>query len=224
VKAQIDHLVVVADSLDQGVAWCEATLGITPGPGGDHALFGTHNRLFKIATPEHPRAYFEIIAINPKATPTRAGKRWFDMDDEALREAVKHEPRLLHFVASTGDAQAVCHTLQQHDMDRGDILQASRMTPQGLLEWQITVRPDGQRLFNGCLPTFIQWGAAHPADHMPDSGVELQSVEISHPEFADLFEALRETGPDVTVSTGSPNLMTTLRTPKGLITLSSQGV
>ncbi|MEO7940296.1 MAG: VOC family protein, partial [Burkholderiaceae bacterium] len=53
-KTQIDHLVVVAKTLDQGVQWCEATFGITPGPGGEHAQFGTHNRLFKIATPANP--------------------------------------------------------------------------------------------------------------------------------------------------------------------------
>jgi hypothetical protein len=38
--------VVVAASLEQGVQWCERVLGITPGPGGEHALMGTHNRLF----------------------------------------------------------------------------------------------------------------------------------------------------------------------------------
>jgi hypothetical protein len=31
---QLDHLVVAARTLDEGVAWCEATLGVTPGPGG----------------------------------------------------------------------------------------------------------------------------------------------------------------------------------------------
>ena len=40
-SAQIDHLVVAARTLVEGVAWCEATLGVVPGPGGEHALFGT---------------------------------------------------------------------------------------------------------------------------------------------------------------------------------------
>jgi len=86
-QTQIDHLVVVAQTLAQGVQWCEATLGITPAPGGEHAQYGTHNRLFKVATPKHPLAYFEIIAINPGAKrPANAdAKRWFDMDDAALR-------------------------------------------------------------------------------------------------------------------------------------------
>ena len=65
--SHIDHLVVAAASLDDGVRWCEKTLGITPGPGGEHPLMGTHNRLFTIATVQHPKAYFEIIAINREA-------------------------------------------------------------------------------------------------------------------------------------------------------------
>jgi hypothetical protein len=107
VSGQVDHLVVFAASLDEGVAWCEATLGITPGPGGQHALMGTHNRLFKMATPHHPQAYFEIIAIdfaasevqesptwspksfkNPLEWPAWHRTRWFDMDDQALRQRV----------------------------------------------------------------------------------------------------------------------------------------
>ena len=33
--ARVDHLVVAAESLDQGVQWCEAMLGITPQAGGE---------------------------------------------------------------------------------------------------------------------------------------------------------------------------------------------
>ena len=52
----LDHLVVAARSLDEGVRWCAATLGVTPGPGGKHPLMGTHNRLFGIAGDLFPRA------------------------------------------------------------------------------------------------------------------------------------------------------------------------
>jgi hypothetical protein len=45
-NAQLDHRVVVARTLDEGVQWCEATLGITPGAGGEPPRFGKHNRLF----------------------------------------------------------------------------------------------------------------------------------------------------------------------------------
>ena len=102
---RLDHLVVLADTLGQGVAWCEATLGVTPGPGGEHPLFGTHNRLLSVAAAAFPLAYLEIIAINNEAASAgTAGatgrKRWFDMDDEALRRDVRqHGPRLIHRAA-----------------------------------------------------------------------------------------------------------------------------
>ncbi len=234
-KTQIDHLVIVAQNLDQGVAWCEATLGITPGPGGEHKLFGTHNRLFKIATPAHPLAYCEIIAINSEASRAAdtAQKRWFDMDDEALQKAVAVEPRLVHFVANTPDVQAVRTALNGLSIDRGPALEASRHSRKGLLQWQITVRGDGQRLFNGMLPTIIQWGKAddkeplrlHPRNGLPRSGVSLQSITCTHPQAPALQAAHTAIGlAGVAVQEGPANLIATLQTPKGLVTLESKGL
>lgn len=151
---QVDHLVVAARTLPEGVAWCEATLGITPGPGGEHPLFGTHNRLFRIATVNFPRAYFEIIAINPAASGAAhpsvslSKKRWFDLDSDALQESIQSSPRLIHFVANTAELSQACAALKALGIDRGPAVQASRMTASGLLQWQITVRDDGQRLFH----------------------------------------------------------------------------
>ena len=108
-RACLDHLVVAAATLAEGVAWCEATLGLTPGPGGAHALFGTHNRLMRLHSAEQPRAYLEIIAIDPAATATRLAplRRWFDLDDPALRERLQREgPQLVHWVASVPDIDA----------------------------------------------------------------------------------------------------------------------
>jgi len=234
-KTHIDHLVVVAHTLEQGVQWCEATLGITPAAGGEHAQYGTHNRLFKIATPAHPLAYFEIIAINPdaKRPANTTAKRWFDMDDSALQAAVKLEPRLVHFVANTDDMQAARRALKALEIDRGPAVKASRHSRRGLLEWQITVREDGQRLFNGTLPSLIQWGAAdaseplrlHPRNSLPRSGVSLQGLAISHPTAPKLqaaFEAMGLSG--IPIETGPANLTATLKTPKGLVVLQSHGV
>ena len=41
--------VVMAGTLAEGAAWCEAPLGVLPGAGGEHPLFGTHNRLLSVA-------------------------------------------------------------------------------------------------------------------------------------------------------------------------------
>jgi hypothetical protein len=234
-KTQIDHLVVVAHTLAQGVQWCEATLGITPGPGGDHAQYGTHNRLFKIATPAYPLAYLEILAINPQAKkPVNAAtKRWFDMDDMALQAAVTKEPRLVHFAAQTDDIQAGRAALKAQGIDRGPAVQVSRHSRKGLLQWQITVREDGQRLFDGALPSLIQWGKPdaaeplrlHPRNSLPRSGVTLQGLSITHPSAAKIqaaYEAIGLTG--VMLDVGPANISATLHTPKGPVTLQSLGI
>lgn len=221
----LDHLVVLAASLEQGVAWCEATLGVTPGPGGEHPLMGTHNRLLRIATPAFPDVYLEIIAFNPAAqkAATRTGARWFDMDDPRLLAQVATDgPRLIHWVARVSDVRAAVAALASQSLARGEIIEASRPTPAGLLQWQITVRDDGQRLMDGCLPTLIQWGDTHPARAMPDSGVTLLSLALQHPEAGALATACASAGlPPPVVRTGPASLIARLQTPNGVVELRS---
>lgn len=219
-NARLDHLVVMADTLAQGVAWCEATLGVTPAPGGQHPLFGTHNRLLAIGTPRYPGAYLELIAIDPGAAGADEARRtrWFDMDDAALRERVRrHGPQLIHWVARVPDVAQSCAALARLGIDRGEILQASRLTPRGLLQWRIAVRADGRRLFDGGLPTLIQWGAVHPADSLPASGVSLRALRLGHPDAATLTHALARLGlGDVaTTASAEPSLHAELLTPRG---------
>jgi hypothetical protein len=224
--AELDHLVVMAASLDQGVQWCEATLGITPGAGGQHALMGTHNRLFKLDGDVFPGAYFEIIAIDPQA-PAPQRTRWFDMDDPALRVRVAREgPQLVHFVARVNDIDAGVAALRAQGIARGEVIAAARRTPAGLQRWRISIRADGQRLFDGCLPTLIEWdlagGVAHPAQAMPASGVSLQSLQLHRPNAHALEAALHAIGlRGVGVQAGPAALSAQMLTPKGKLTLTS---
>ena len=224
VVSRVDHLVVAADSLAQGMAWCEDTLFVTPRAGGEHPLMGTHNALVRISTPAFARAYLEIIAINPAAAAPRR-RRWFVLDDPALRESVRQRPRLVQFVADCVPAIAGSRALDSLGIDRGPLLAAQRETAGDLLQWKITVREDGQRLFYGALPTLIEWGDAHPADSLPESGLELLSVMATHPRPDDLFAAYKAIGLEqVGVEAGSPNLAATLLTPLGVVTLESTGL
>ena len=222
---QVDHLVVAAQSLEQGRAWCESTLFVTPVTGGKHPLMGTHNLLLRIATPQFPRAYLEIIAIDPKAADPRR-KRWFDLDDGALRKAIHERPRLVHFVASCERAAVASSALDSLGIDRGPLLPAQRETARGVvLRWKISVRDDGQRLFYGALPTLIEWGETHPVDTLPESGLTLLSVTATHPRPDDLYSAYRAMHLDqVGVEAGPPNLAARLLTPLGEVTLESGGV
>jgi hypothetical protein len=218
-SVQIDHLIVAADSLAQGVAWCEATLGVTPGPGGRHALMSTHNRLLKISTDAFPDAYLEIIAIDPEAPPPGRA-RWFGLDAPALQQGLRSGgPRLIHAVARSTMLDMHRWGLITVGQRPGDPVAASRDTPQGRLEWQMLLRDDGGLDCGGALPTLLQWGSRHPAQAMPDSGVTLKALALSGvPDRA--RDVLRLRG--VAVSAGSgPALRATFATPLGEVMLES---
>lgn len=147
------------------------------------------------------------------------------MDDAALQQQVAaHGPQLIHWVASVPDVAERCAALGALDIERGAIVTASRPTPNGLLQWQITVRDDGLRLMDGCLPTLIQWGGVHPCSSLPASGVQLQRLTLQHPQAATLQAACEAVGVAncVAITPGdTPRLTAQLSTPRGPVTLSS---
>jgi hypothetical protein len=217
-RAFVDHLVVAADSLAQGVAWCEATLGVLPAPGGRHPLMGTHNRLLKVASPAFPDAYLEIIAIDPDA-PAPGRVRWFGLDDEGLRARLKRGPRLIHVVARTSALDAYRLALVGLGLQPGEPLQAGRDTPRGRLAWTILVRPDGALPCRGALPTLIQWVGRHPTADMADSGVALKSLALRGVP-APALELLRVHGATSGAGPGAP-LQAVFGTPRGEVVLES---
>lgn len=169
----IDHLVVGAVNLEEGQAWCERELGVTPLAGGKHGLMGTHNRLLNISSPASPRCYLEIIAIDPEAPPPQGRARWFDLDLPALQQALRAGPGLIHWVARVPDLDAALAQWRSEGVDAGEPVTASR----GALNWRIALREDGRRLRREALPVLIEWGDAHPTDAMPASGVQLLDFE-----------------------------------------------
>ena len=217
----IDHLVVAAASIEEGVAWCERTLGVTPGPGGQHPLMGTHNRLLKIATSTFEEAYFEIIAVNPNA-PAPQRVRWFGLDEPGLRQRLRDGPRLIHAVARAAALAAQREALLGMGLDPGVPVKAGRDTPQGPLAWQILVRDDGRLLCGGALPTLIQWDGRHPTQAMPDSGVTLSALTLRGVPLP-ARDVLRLQDVSVQATPAAPALTAVLQTPRGEVVLSSDG-
>jgi len=170
----LDHLVVAARTLEQGVAWCEATLGARPSAGGQHVFMGTHNRVLDISTPRHPRAYLEIIAIDP-SLPEPGRARWFDLDDAALQQRLAAAPQLVHWVARVDDIAAAHAAMLAEGIDGGRVIDAQR----GALRWRITVRDDGRRPQGGAAPALIQWLGPHPTDALSASEVRLASMSAT---------------------------------------------
>jgi len=189
VNARIDHLVIAADSLEQGADWCEATFGVQPAGGGKHALMGTHNRVMDISTLRFPQCYLEVLAIDSEA-PAPGRPRWFGLDQPALREAVRELPRLVHAVARTDMMEMLRQSLANCALDPGVPLAAQRDTPYGLLKWRITVRDDGRLECAGALPTLIEWTGAHPCAHLPPTPVALQELVLRGvpPEAIDVLK------------------------------------
>ncbi|WP_394681129.1 VOC family protein [uncultured Comamonas sp.] len=225
--AALDHLVVMAASLDEGLAWCEATLGVTPDAGGQHAFMGTHNRLLRISSPAFAGSYLEIIAVDPQGQAPSSHRRWFDIDDSALQAQVRSQgPQLTHWVARVNGIAQATEALRALGHAAGTPQAASRQTPRGLLAWQIGLRPDGQRLLQGLLPTLIEWGEQHPEASMADKGVALQQLQLLHPDADALKTALQALGlvgnPALQVAQAStPALVADLHTPKGPVQLRS---
>lgn len=218
-SASIDHLVIAADTLEQGAAWCAATFGVEPSGGGRHPLMGTHNRVIAISSESFPDCYLEVIAIDPDA-PAPGSPRWFGLDHPEVRRAVRESPRLVHAVARTCKIEMLCRDLAYCALNPGELLSAQRDTPHGLLKWRITVRDDGRTECSGALPSLIQWEGQHPCAHMPLTGVALQGLVLRGvpTQAVDVLKLPSVHTSPVDAGKNAP-LTATLESPRGRVVL-----
>jgi hypothetical protein len=218
-RSELDHIVVASTRLEEGVEWVAERLGAQPQPGGKHVAMGTHNALLKLG----PRAYLEVIAIDPDATtPTRP--RWFSLDESAMQSRLATGSALITWVLRCDSLAAACARVP----DLGEILSMSR----GDFHWKIAVPETGTLPWSGVLPAAIQWepgadGAEqHPCDRLPESGCELLELKLAHPAavlgtagILAMFRELRIVGP-VDLKSGPVQIEARIRTPKGEVSLS----
>jgi len=194
-----DHLAISAKTLEAGVDWLEACLGVRMAGGGQHPLMATHNRLIGLGD-----LYLEVIAIDPDA-PAPPHPRWFDLD------RFSGPPRLTNWIARCDDLDAA---LTAAPTGTGVPLALAR----GDFRWRMAVPPSGILPFDGAFPALIQWqGSAHPAPLLPDLGLRLERLEIAHPEAPALTAALSGLiqDPRITITTGPRTLRATIATPHG---------
>lgn len=178
-KIQLDHLVVAARSLQQGVDYIKGKLGVTMPYGGEHPKMGTHNHLMQVGD----SVFLEVIAINPEL-PSPQRPRWFGLDDPLVQASLINSPRLLSWVVNCEDIHQV---IENGTCSFGQPEQISR----GELTWQFGLPADGRLLAGGCLPYLIQWHTdEHPSKMMTDLGVQLVSLEIHYPQKDWLEEIL----------------------------------
>ena len=211
IGAAFDHLIVAAATLEQGDAYIEARTGVRPLRGGKHVAMGTHNSVLKLG----PRAYLEVIAIDPQGVAPRRA-RWFDLDRPEMQAQLRTCPRLINWAASTTDIDAVRHACP---VDPGPAHAMSR----GAFSWRITIPDDGHLPGGGVLPTLIAWSdARHPTDTMPDARVRLATVAAAHPEPTRIRAALAALGLGAVLKVSfdrQVRLAAMLHTPRGMVTL-----
>ena len=199
---RLDHITVVAPSLETGSAFVEAALGVSPGPGRSHPGMATHNLLLALG----PTVYLEVISPDPRAAPV-SRPRWFGLDHVHLGSTA----RLSAWVASTDDIAGTAVP------ELGDVETMRR----GTHTWNMTVRADGRVPLDGAAPLLIQRSlSVHPAAALPQRGLDLQRLRIRHPAPARvlaLFARIGLASPAVTVIQGNEcSLVAEIRTPFGL--------
>lgn len=207
--SELDHLVVTAGSLDAGVAWVEAALGVPLQAGGEHPRMATHNALLRLGA----SVYLEVIAANPAVSaPPRP--RWFGLD----RLASDASPRLATWVARTDDIQAAT----SRERSLGHIERMSRDD----LRWLITIPADGGLPGEGVAPTLIEWRTTqHAALLLPDRGCTLVQLAGFHPDSDRIKRILEPLGLEAAIAVHPltpgkpPYLVAQIETPHGLRTL-----
>ena len=196
----LDHIAISAGTLEEGVAFVEAALGVPLAGGGQHPHMATHNRLLGLGD-----VYLEVIAADPLA-PRPSWPRWFDLDH------FSGPPRLTNWICRTDDldgavAASPPGTGIPVSLQRGDY------------RWRMAVPADGRLPFDNAYPALIEWqGDLHPAKALPDVGVRMTALEIFHPQGGALATALtgRFADPRVRLYTSPHKAMRAVfSTPKG---------
>ena len=205
-RAELDHLVVVAPTLAIGADFVTQALGVEPQAGGAHPLMGAHNLVLRLGG----NTYLEVIAIDP-AAPRPKRPRWFALDELPSGAS----PRLLTWVARTSGLDEAADLLAPYV---GNVEAMTR----GSLRWRITVPADGSLARGGLIPSLIEWQtAAHPAINMRESGCSLSMLEAYHSQSELVREQLGRLGLDgalkVTAlrTATSPYLVAHIDTPTG---------
>jgi len=198
----LDHLAVAAADLDAGCAAVEVALGVPLQPGGEHAHFGTHNRLLGLG-PE----YLEVISVDPAAPPLPY-PRWFDLDRFA------GPPRLRSWIVRTPSLEAALAAL-------GAGYGAPVALSRGGLRWRMAVPATGVLPFDGCAPALIEWDTEPPMAVLTDRGCSLVSLTVRHPRAQALAAQLAGLIDDtrLRIERGLPGLTARIATPTGESTL-----
>ena len=183
----LDHLILGARDLDQGIRWVEKLTGVRAASGGVHPGRGTQNALLALG----PRCYLEVLAPDPHQ-PSLA---WYGEITTLI------EPRLIAWAVHTNDLAKLAGLATSAGFPVDGPAEGSRSRPDGkLLRWKLLRL---QHNPEGLLPFFIEWHAesVHPSMDAP-VGCRLASFHLQSPDPVPLTRACQTLGVDVAVEVG----------------------
>lgn len=180
-RSFLDHLAIVAPTLEEGIAHVHTCLGVEPGPGGQHPLMGTHNRLVQLGGGR----FLEVIAVDPEA-PQPAAKRWFGLSDQdQVARDWQAGKRLKAYIVRS---RALAYHAERQNPALGTVTRVTR----GDLVWHFGVTGDGSMPLSGAGPNMMDWGErGSPVDNMAERGLHLRQfvVETAEPDRVGAFLA-----------------------------------
>ena len=207
---QIDHFAIGAQTLEQGATTVQHALGVQVPRGSKHNLMSTHN----CVAPAGDACFLEIIAIDPDA-PEPERTRWFSLDDPNTQARLSERAQPLCWVVSTDSLDEIVST---SPVDLGEVVTFTR----GDRSWRLTVPRDGSLPEGGLIPAFIEWSPGpHPSQGMPDAGITLRTVHLSHPNPDQLRETLSALRVEhlANVKAGPAGIAYELDSPNGTVVL-----
>ena len=196
----LDHLVVGARTLPEAQGCIERALGVAMQPGGQHAVFHTHNALMGL----EDGLYLEAIAPDPDA-PAPMRPRWYDLD------RFDGPARLSNWACAVEGMESV---LPEMPEGCGTPVDVAR----GALRWRMAVSQQGTTPFDNLWPALIEWPrGVHPAGRLTPTGVRLRRFTLVHPDAARLGPLLGAQIRDdrVAVEAGPPAMQAVFDTPHG---------
>jgi hypothetical protein len=195
----LDHVIVAGPDLAALSALVSERTGVQPVVGGRHVGHGTHNALAGLGSGR----YLELLALDPSQEGGGFGATIAHLDAPALHT----------WCGRGGSAREIASHIEAAGATPRR-LPMSRLRADGSeLAWEL-VFVDGHP-YGALVPFFVDWrGAAHPSGALPP-GLELERLELRHPDAEGLRTLLTLLGgvPEsvVVVADDAPRIAATIR-------------
>ena len=180
---KLDHIVLGANTLQEGTDYVEKKLGLSLSEIGYHHHMGTHNRVIKIGE----NIYLEVIAIDPNANKPKYF-RWFNLDNKRQQARLKKSPQIIGYVIENENPDMLKFYNPFFEATRGDY------------RWEFAIPKSDDTLINdeliesGLVPSIINWKSKKPVHHLVDNHFQLEKIQIeltqNHMEYKPYINVL----------------------------------